>query len=78
MGFGIGMFVFLTSVGLLTVDYEGRRLSFGDDTPIAQVEKGPYRTELTVKAFGHRRTWDVTELDRAWGFLCDFMCIPHD
>lgn len=77
MGFGIGIFVFLTGAGLLMVDYEGRKLSFGDNTPIARVERGPYRTELTVRAFGHRETMDVTELDRAWCFLCDFMCIPH-
>lgn len=77
LGFGFGMFVFITGAGLLAVDYQGRKLSFGDDTPIMQVDRTEYRTELTVKAFGHRDTWDVTGLDRAWEFVCDFGCIPH-
>lgn len=76
-GFGLGMFVFLTGVGLLAVDYEGRKLSFGDETPVAHVERSAQRTELTVRAFGHRKTWDVTGLDQAWCFLCDFGCLPH-
>ncbi len=38
LGFGIGMFVFLTGAGLLMVDYEGRKLSFGDD---ARGQGGP-------------------------------------
>ena len=41
MGFGVSIFVFLTGAGLLMVDYEGRKLSFGDDAPIARVERGP-------------------------------------
>lgn len=77
LGFGIGLFVFLTGTGLLMVDYEGRKLSFGDDTPIARVDRKTYRTELTVRAFGHKETWDVTGLDKAWCFLCDFACLPH-
>ena len=77
MGFGVSIFVFLTGAGLLMVDYEGRKLSFGDDAPIARVERGPARTDLTVRAFGRKGTWDVTELDRAWCLLCDSMCVPH-
>ena len=78
LGFGIGMFVLITGLGLLKVDYEGRKLSFGDDTPVAEVERTAYSTELKVKAFGRKGTWDVTGLDRAWEFICDFGCIPHE
>lgn len=76
-GLGMGMFVFLTGAGFLAVDYQGRKLSFGDDTPLAKVDRLSTRTELTVKAFGREGCWDVTRLDEVWRFLCDFSCIPH-
>ena len=78
LGFGITMFVLITGLGLLKVDYEGRKLSFGDDTPVAKVERTAYGTELKVKACGRKGPWDVTGLDRAWEFICDFGCIPHE
>ena len=77
-GLGLGLFVFITGGGLLAVDSQGRKLSFGDDTPVAKVERTAYGTELKVKAFGRKGTWDVTGLDRAWEFICDFGCIPHE
>lgn len=76
-GLGIGLFVFLTIAGLLTVDYQGRKLSFGDSTPLAQVERSPEHTQLSVKAFGHEGSWDITKLDQIWEFLCEFGCLPH-
>ncbi len=76
-GLGIGMFVFLTTAGLLAVDYQGRKLSFGDTTPLAQLDRLPSRTQLTVKAFGREESWDITPLDKFWNFLCDFSCLPH-
>lgn len=77
LGLGLGMFVFITSAGLLAVDYQGRKLSFGDSTPLAKVDRLGSRTELTVKAFGREACWDVTGLDEVWRFICDFSCIPH-
>ncbi|RKJ39974.1 hypothetical protein D7X94_10125 [Acutalibacter sp. 1XD8-33] len=78
LGFGLGLFVFLTGAGFLAVDYQGRKLSFGDSDPLAKVDRlGPH-TELTVKAFGREKSWDITRLDKAWEFLCDFGCIPHE
>ena len=77
-GLGIGLFIFLTGAGLLTVDYQGRKMSFGDTAPLAQLERFSERTELTVKAFGREESWDITPLDKLWGFLCDFSCLPHD
>ena len=70
LGLGLGLFV-------LTVDDQGRRLSFGDAVPLARVEKSPNRVELTVKAFGQERTWDVTRLERVWQFILEFGCIPQ-
>lgn len=77
-GLGIGLFVFLTTAGLLAVDYQGRKMSFGDDTPVARVEERDGRARLTVKAFGREESWDVTELDKMWDMVRDFGCIPHD
>lgn len=77
-GLGIGLFVFLTAAGLLVVDYQGRKMSFGDDTPLARVEEHDGRARLTVKAFGQEESWDVTELEEIWDMVRDFGCIPHD
>lgn len=77
LGLGIGLFVFLTGFGLLAVDYQGRKMSFGDSTPLAGLRYQDGAALLTVKAFGLERTWDVTGLERAWQFFCDFNCIPH-
>ena len=77
IGLGLGLFVFLLGAGLLAVDYQGRKLSFGDSTPLAQVDRHGGATELTVKAFGHEKAWDMTELSRIWEMICEFSCIPH-
>ncbi len=77
-GLGLGLFVFITGGGLLAVDYQGRKMSFGDDTPVAQVVERDGRARLTVKAFGREQSWDVTELEEAWDLIRDFTCIPHD
>ncbi|MCI9552619.1 hypothetical protein [Acutalibacter intestini] len=77
LGLGLGLFVFILAGGLLTVDYQGRKMSFGDSTPLARVERQEGRSQLTVKAFGTERSWDVTGLDEAWDFFCDFNCIPR-
>lgn len=77
LGFGIGLFVFLTGAGLLAVDYQGRKLSFGDSAPLAKVDRFGPRTELTVKAFGREKSWDISGLDKVWEFVCEFGCIPH-
>lgn len=77
LGLGLGLFVILTTAGMLTVDYQGRKLSFGDAVPLARVDKSGSRAELTVKAFGQERSWDVTGLKKAWEFILDFGCIPR-
>lgn len=77
LGLGIGLFVFLTGFGLLAVDYQGRKMSFGDSTPVARVERKDDRAALTVKAFGQEKTWDITRLDQAWQFFLEFTCLDN-
>ncbi len=75
---GVSMFFLLTALGLATVDYQGRRLSFGDSTPPIHVEDKPGGgAELEIKLLGLDKRVDVTKLDEFWDFLCDFGCIPH-
>ena len=56
LGLGLGLFVLLTTAGILTVDYQGRRPRFGDAVPPARVEKSPNPGALTVQAVGQGRT----------------------
>ncbi len=74
---GMGLFVFLTAAGLLAVDYQGRRLSFGDDTPSVCLDRQGESPRLRVKAFGVEDSWDATGLDQALQFLYDFGCLPR-
>ena len=75
---GLSLFLFLTGAGFLTVDYQGRKLSFGDSTPPLYVDRlSDGRAELELKAFGVEKSWDVTKIDEFVDFLCDFGCIPH-
>lgn len=76
-GLGLGLFVFILGAGLLSADYQCRKLSFGDSTPIVRVDREEGRSQLVVNAFGHESAWDVTGLSRAWDAVCDFSCIPH-
>lgn len=76
LSFSIALFVFLTVAGMLLVDYEGRKLSFGDSTPMARVERQGERARLRIKAFGQEKTWDVTKVEQALEFLREFACLP--
>ena len=78
LALGISLFLFITAVGFVVVDYQGRRLSFGDEQPPFQVEQLPNgKACLQVKLFGLNASWDVTSASRAWEAICDFCCIPH-
>lgn len=74
---GMGLFVFGTAVGLVVVDYQGRRLSFGDSTPPISLDRQANPPQLHIKAFGVEESWDATKIREAMDFLCDFGCIPH-
>lgn len=74
---GLGLFVFLTGAGLLVVDYQGRKLSFGDDTPPLALDRQADPPQLRVKAFGVEESWDAASIDKLLDFLCDFGCLPR-
>ena len=75
---GISLFVLLVGAGFVLVDYQGRRLTFGDGQPPIQVEHlEEGQALLEVKLLGVEGSWDITPLDRFFDFFCDFCCIPH-
>ena len=75
---GISLFLLLTAAGLLAVDYQGRRLSFGDDDlPFQTTELPNGRTALQIKVLGAEGEVDITGLEKIYHFLLDFSCIPH-
>lgn len=75
---GLSLFLLLTALGIVTVDYQGRRLSFGDNTPPFHVTDKPGGgTELEIRVLGTKTELDITKFDEMWKFLCDFSCIPH-
>lgn len=75
---GTALFLLLTAAGFITVDYQGRRLSFGDDAlPLEVVDKPGGGKELDVRLMGLETQVDVTVLSDFFDFLCDFGCIPH-
>ena len=75
---GISLFLFLTAAGLLTVDYQGRRLSFGDDDlPFQKTALPNGGTALQIKLLGAEEQFDITPLENFYKFLLDFSCIPH-
>lgn len=78
MALGITLFLLILVCGLVLVDYEGRKMSFGDNQPPLQVIHLPEdRAQLSVKTLGWEGSWDITTLDRAFDFICDFCCLPH-
>lgn len=75
---GFSLFLLLTVAGLLTVDYQGRRLSFGDsDLPFEKQDLPGGKTELQIKLLGLEKRVNITEIDKFYNFLLDFSCIPH-
>ena len=75
---GLSLFLFLTAAGFVAVDYQGRKMSFGDSQPPFHVEEtADGRAELEIKVFGMEKTMDVTKIDEIWHFVCDFSCIPY-
>lgn len=76
MGVTLAMLILL--IGAVTVDYRGRRLSFGDDTPpLKKISSENGTVTLEVKLFGIETEADITEIDKIWKLILDFSCIPH-
>ena len=75
---GVTLCVLILLFGLIAVDYQGRRLSFGDtELPLEKAVTADGKTQLTVRAFGLQGSFDITELEKFWNFFLDFSCIPH-
>ena len=74
LALGISLFLFITAVGFVVVDYQGRRLSFGESQPPLWL-RGRYTLEVDL--LGVEASLDATALGRARDFLLDFLCLPH-
>ena len=75
---GLSLFVLITLAGCVIVDYQGRRLSFGEDQPPFQVERLPgNRSRLEVDLFGVEAKVDFTQAGRILDLLRDFFCLPR-
>ncbi len=78
LSLGISLFLLMAAAGFVAVDYQGRRLSFGDsDLPLQTMDMPEGRTELKIKLFGVEKEVDITEIDKFWKLFLDFSCIPH-
>lgn len=66
-------------IGVVTVDFRGRQLSFGDDTPpLEKITDENGSVTLRVKLLGIDTDTDITKIDRIWKLFLDFSCIPHN
>lgn len=75
---GVTLCVLILVLGLFVVDYQGRRLSFGDAAlPLETAAAPGGKTWLTLRAFGREGRVDITWLEKIWNFFLDFSCIPH-
>lgn len=78
LALGLSLFVLMTLAGCVIVDYQGRKLSFGEDQPPLQVEHLPGdRAQLNIDLFGVDTSVDFTQADRVLTFLWDFLCLPR-
>lgn len=65
--------------GILLVDYNGRKLSFGDDSPVFRVtEYADGTANLLVNAFGEIKEYEITKIREIYVKILDFCCIPHN
>lgn len=66
------------ALGMMAVDYNGRKLSFADDTPPLSVSQEADGSKyLQVYGFGIQEEVNVTVLADVWKKICDFCCIPN-
>lgn len=76
--FGLASAALLLMVGLITVDYRGRSMSFGETAlpvSVAVAESG--KTALHLRFFEVDASMDITPVKKFLDFFCDFCCIPH-
>lgn len=76
--FAAALCLFILGIGFVLVDYQGRKLSFGDDQPPFQVvEHQDGTADLKIKLMGKETELDVTAFDKMLKFICEFGCLPH-
>lgn len=76
--FSITFVVLMLVVGLITVDYQRRRMSFGEQIlPVSILHGEGEKTTLRLRFFEVDTGVDITLLKNFFDFCCDFCCIPH-
>lgn len=79
LSLGASLSVLLTVAGCVIVDYQGRRMSFGEDDPPLQVERLPGgRSQLEVDVTGVKAEMDFTGPAHVLDLLRDFFCLPQN
>ena len=75
---GFSLTVLLTVVGCVIVDYQGRRMSFGEDDPPFHIEsQSDGRAQLEVHVLGVETELDFTGPAQVLNLLRDFFCLPQ-
>ena len=71
--------VLMFAVGMVVVDYNGRRMNYADDTPFFSVVEQQNGVQIAnVNMFGVKKTADITKIVEIWENICDFCCIPYN
>ncbi len=74
---GFSLAVLLTVAGCVIVDYQGRRMSFGEENPPFHVERrADGRARLEVDVMGIEADFDFTGPAQALDLLREFFCLP--
>lgn len=74
---GVSLAVMIFVFGIISVDYQGRRLSFGDTALPLQKVYSSSGVALEINLLGVKKTLDITKIDKFWKLFLDFSCIPH-
>lgn len=78
MSFFCTVLVLLFIFGMLMVDAEGRRLSFNDNAPPAEMlYQADGKAFLKINAFELDARIPVTGAVKAWRFFEKFFCLPQ-
>lgn len=79
LAFTVTFCTLLLCIGIFLVDFHGRKLSFGDDSPIFRVaDYADGSSNLQVNAFGEVKEYEITKLKEIYEKILDFCCIPHN
>lgn len=65
-------------LGMTAVDYQGRKMSFADDTvPLSVTQEEDGSKYLHFYGFGLKKEMNITVLADIWKKISDFCCIPN-